>query len=436
MIPEQYLDYYRKICYQLKCNKYIVENRMKKMLIAPATIIVLNFISVTHASDIGTMGRITTDQKGDIITEGLYASKDTYGMRASAVALAIRANPDKPFEYPINGFSWTKALSGYNNRDSVGLYADNTSPPFRNWEIINEAQYTPTSFTSSHIDTSKLKPGMLIDTDHSPKWSAYIVSVSGDRVTTGGWVNTATKKMGTPKNGVGLKINPTSKIWATNFNIFLAQNGRAKAGVIQENGVINNAIANPNEVNGIDNVILPASKFGGTAAYLARSATSGNKQQWSIGYMSQGAKTANFYSSDSTKNINTESGFLENSHANTGLAFSGKNKNSSIEWYSSGILSAKISPEGQIEKIAYKTKLISSDTHLTDNFARYIINSSNDITLYLPDQKKLADGYTLEIYNINTRKVNFKTEGKINNAINGNEKKINLIFTNGEWFIL
>lgn len=409
---------------------------MKTVLIAPATIIVLNLFSITYAANIGTMGRITTDQKGDIITEGLYASKDTYGMRASAVALAIRANPDKPFEYPINGFSWTKALSGYNNRDSVGLYADNTSPPFRNWEIINKAQYTPTSFTSSHIDTSKLKPGMLIDTDHTPRWSAYIVSVKGDKVTTGGWVNTVTKKMGTPEDGVGLKINPTSKIWATNFNIFLAQNGRAKAGVIQENGVINNALENPNEVNGIDNVILPASKFGGTAAYLARSATSGNKQQWSIGYMSQGAKTANFYSADNTKNTNTQTGFLENSHADTGIAFSGKNKNSSIEWYSSGILSAKISPEGQIEKIAYKTKLISSSTHLTDNFARYIINAPNDIVLVLPDHTKLPDGYALEIYNISSHKVRFKTESQLNDATKGDGKIMNIIFSNGEWFIL
>ncbi|PLO66675.1 hypothetical protein CWN49_20420, partial [Klebsiella michiganensis] len=89
-----------------------------------------------------------------------------------------------------------------------------------------------------------------------------------------------------------------------------------------------------------------------------------------------------------------------------------------------------------IEKIAYKTKLISSDTHLTDNFARYIINTSNDITLYLPDQKKLVDGYTLELYNISNRKVNIKTEGRINNTVKGNEKRINLIFTNGEWFIL
>ncbi len=395
------------------------------------------FIYAEKTNNIGTLGRINLDNQSNqsITANSVYASNDTYGMRASAVVMAVRANPDKPFEYPINGFSWTKALSHYNNRDSVGLYADNTSPPFKSWEIINRAQYTPTSFTSQQVDTTKIKPGMLIDTDHNPKWSAYVVSVNNNKVITNGWVNSHTKRLGTPENGIGLKINPTSKIWASNFNLFFSQNGRANSGVIQENGLINNSLDNPAEINGIDNVILPSSKYGGTAAFLARSATSGQKQQWALGFMSQGAQTANFYSGDSAKTNSTETGFLENSHAKVGLAFTGKNQNSSIEWYSSGKMTAKISNDGKIEKISYKTKLITSDSQLSDTIVRYIINGSKDITLKLPKEDDLPDGLTLEVDNFSKYKVSITAESPLNISPTIG-KRINIFYHNGQWYLI
>ncbi|WP_413734310.1 hypothetical protein ACL2XP_17835 [Sodalis sp. RH21] len=403
---------------------------VKKLIVISLCAIGAN--AYAQEAPIGTMGRISNHAPEDTFTSGLYASKDTYGMRASAIALAVRANPDKPFDYPVNGFAWTKSLSGYSNRDSVGLYADNTSSPFRSWEIINKANYTPTSFSSPQIDTSKIRPGMLIDTDHEPKWSAFVVAVRAGKVITDGWVNNKTRKMGTPSNGVGLKINPTSKIWAANFNNFYAENGRAKSGVIQENGIINNAVENPNEINGIDTTILPASKHGGTAAFLARSATSGYKQQWSLGFASQGAKEANFYSYNGSKTNETEAGFMDNSAAKVGMVFSGKNKNSSVEFYSSGRLVTKISPDGQVERISYKTKIIKESGQLSDMYARYIIKASSDVDLKLPSQKKLNDGYTLEVDNFTGNKIAFSGDAKINVA-NGIGRKMTATLVDGEW---
>lgn len=78
-------------------------------------------------------------------------------MRATSVIGAFRANSKKPFDFPISGFRYTKEMSQYKGRDSVALYADNTSPPFRKWEVIKSARYTPTSFYADGIDSSNVK---------------------------------------------------------------------------------------------------------------------------------------------------------------------------------------------------------------------------------------------------------------------------------------
>ncbi|HFS7404821.1 TPA: hypothetical protein ACH1J4_000297 [Klebsiella pneumoniae] len=418
----------------LDCIYLKIGKMMKKTMILLVTSLSCSGVVFSQDAGIGLMGRISNHVSKDTFTSGLYASKDTYGMRASAVALAVRANPDKPFDYPINGFAWTKSLSGYGNRDSVGIYADNTSNPYHSWEVIANPSYTPTSFTSSQVDDSKIKPGMLIDTDHSPKWSAFVVAVQGKKVITNGWVNNENGKIGTPPNGIGLKINPTSKIWGANFNLFFAENGRAKSGVVQENGVINNVISDPNEINGIDTVILPASKYGGTAAFLARSASSGNMQQWSLGFASQGAKLANFYSYNVNNRNKTEAGFMENSTAKSGMVFNGKNTDSSITWISNGKVAAKISPDGSYEKIVYKTRLVTTSYNITDDYSKYIVNAKNDVKINLPAVKNEAEGLTIQIVNFSGNKIDIEPSNDV--VVSGQlGKNITASIVNGKWMV-
>ncbi|AYM89683.1 hypothetical protein D9980_03310 [Serratia sp. 3ACOL1] len=366
---------------------------------------------------------------------GFYASRDTFGMRANAVASAVRANPSDPYTYPVIGLNFVQGLHEYRDRDSVGFYADNTSPPFKSWEIIKYATYTPTSFSSISIDASKIKPGMIIDTMHNPKWSTYVVRVSEKKVITSGWVNAKTGSLGTPENGIGLTINPITKVWAVNFNALLPSTGRADKLTIQENGIINNKVENPPAVNGVDTVILPQSKFGGTIAYWARSATSGFKKQWNVGFMANGSKTANFFSANGVKDNNTDTGFLENSTADNGMVFSGANKKSAVEFRYLGKVTTKLSPDGKIEKIAYKTKIITQTSKLTDDYARYIIKATSDISIILPNAENLPDGYTLEIYNFTGHSVNFSGKEKITNA-KTLSTRMTAIFVDGEWQIL
>lgn len=387
-----------------------------------------------HASaDPGVMGRVAAPNlSGPQFSEGFYASRDTFGMRANAVASAVRANPPDPFTYPIIGLNFVQGLHDYRDRDSVGFYADNTSPPFKSWETISYATYTPTSFSSASVDGAKIKAGMIIDTMHKPRWSTYVVRVSGKKVITAGWVNVETGTLGTPSDGVGLSINPITKIWAVNFNALLPPTGRADKLTVQENGVINNKIVNPPAVNGIDTVVLPQSKFGGTIAYWARSATSGFKQQWNVGFMANGSRTANFASANGVKDNSTMVGFLENSTADNGMVFSGANKNSSIEFRSLGKVSTKISPDGKIEKISYKTKIITQSDKLDDQYARYIIKSSGVVSLTMPDAVTLPDGYTIDIDNFTGNKVLMTGDRKINLAKTTSTRMVATL-VDGEW---
>ena len=398
--------------------------------------------SAISGTEIGVMGRVANEELGapvDAFHAGVYASRDTFGMRANAVVAAFRANAEGSFDYPILGFNYLKEMSKYQDRDSVGLYADNASVPFKSWEIVNNVHYLPVSFSSGSIDTSNIKPGMVIDTNHNPKWSSFVVKVYKDRVITSGWVNTSTGKTGTPSDGIGLKINPVTKVWATNFNVFLRENGRAKSSVIQENGLINNNITNPSSINGIDTVVLPQSKYGGTAAYLARVADSGNTQQWQYGFMSQGSNI-NFISYSSTKH-DPYAGFAETSKAKVGMVFSGRNQEASIIWKNGSRIVASTDPNGLIEKIGYKTDVVSGDSSLSDTFGRYVINGSGNVKLSLPLSDSLLDGYTLKLTNISNAAVELiSRDGKTINGINSLKLPASrwnkeAIYINNQWVV-
>ncbi len=397
--------------------------------------------SNTEVNNIGKITAVPMDNNN--YAAGFYASKNTFGMRANAVVAAFKANSPTPFDYPIVGFKFLKAMGTYFDRDSVSLYADNSSPEPEPWEHISHVEYTPTSFLSKDIDVKKIKPGMLVDTDHDKKWSSYILSVSEGKVVTAGWVNTSTHKLGTPPNGKGLSINPVTKIWATNFNVYLTEKGQAQKGVIQENGMVNNKIEKPEYVNGLDTVIMPYSKFGGSSAYLARSGATGENQQWDIGFIAKGAKNS-FVSADSDMaKISPRVSFLDKSHAVNGMIFSGNNQDSSILWSNGETIYAKIDPKGLISKIGYLTKKIKDSCDLSENIGRYIVLPNRDITLVLPSKEKIFSGYSMKIMRLDTGEYNVTFKSPDGALVNGSKEfkdsrkawNGEAVFEDGEWFI-
>lgn len=371
-----------------------------------------------------------------------FAAKDTYGMRSNAVVAAFQANPQKSFNFPILGFDNLIDIANYSDRDSVSLYADNTAPSLKPWQIINDTTFGKNVLISKEIDESKIKIGMILDTDENEKWSTYILKVEKNKLITAGWINSKTKKTGLPKNGTRVFINPITKIWATNFNIFLQKNSLANNAVIQENGLINAKFDTPNGINGIDTVVLPQSEYGGMTAYLARNAVSGFKQRWRIGFMSKGSEI-NFISTDSLIS-SPLTGFLEDSNAKNGFVFNGKNQNNSIIWLKDNRTMAAIDPNGLISKIGYKTITISEDTQMSDEIGRYIIDNKQNILLKLPLSKNVFNGYTIKISKVSSNSVvTFETEdskvkinGKTKETITGEQWNKEAFFDGKNWFIL
>lgn len=412
---------------------------MKKKLSfsIPLVFLLIPFSVKCQDIDFNYLGKPLTKTEGysPVYLKGVYAGKDTYGMRQNAVVASFKANSENPFSFPILGLNSLYGLTQYVDRDSVALYADNTAPGYKSWELITNPKITPTSIISDSIEQGKILPGMIIETTEQPKWTTYVIAVSQGKLITSGWVNMQTKHMGVPKNGT-LVVNPITKIWATNFNIILPSDSRAIKAVVQENGVANSK-ADAELVNGVDTVILPYSKFGGTSAYIARAASSGFSQQWNYGFLSLGNKYA-FVSKSITANQSLVS-FLDNSDAEVGLQFSGSNKKHSLEWKKGEVITASISPSGQVEKINYKTLIVDKDYQLTDDYSRYIFDAQKDIIITLPDEVNLIDGYTLKLSSLGngSNTINLKAKKNIvgDSKLKNNNWSKELIYIDGKWFV-
>ncbi len=405
--------------------------------------LLLNFfiIHAAFASDNSTiLGLFNLDETNgnkEVVNSNVYASNKTYGMRKNAVIAAFQANSSTPFNYPILGLSNLSSFANYGDRDSVALYSDNSSQPFERWEIIVNTKFNKNLLKGENIDINNIKAGMFL-MSQDKIWSAIVIGINYDGIMTGGWINTKTKKIGVPADGTIILVNPITKIWASNFNSFLLEDSRADNSTVLENGVVNNKIPNPNAVNGIDTVILPSSKYGGTAAYLARGSNSSDIKQWLYGFVSQGSKF-NFLSSDSKGN-QPDVGFKENSSALSGIEFSGKNKNNSIVWKKDDKIIASIDPNGLIKKFGYKTQEVNSDFTISDKYARYIINANNNIKVTLPSVDDVFNGFTIKIMKVTSnKKILFISRDSLIN----NEKSVvydgvwnkELVFNNGSWYL-
>lgn len=104
--------------------------------------------------------------------------------------------------------------------------------------------YTATTLTDTTVGTlaaaGKLIRGMIIDTKHVTPLTGRIQSWAGNVITVDAWYTRTTGVAATPANGTGAVINPNTKIWGQNTNIFvggLASNNQAKKGTGYELGL-------------------------------------------------------------------------------------------------------------------------------------------------------------------------------------------------------
>ena len=171
---------------------------------------------------------------GKLIREGLRFNNYHYGIKDSSVTFSLKSNPLEGLDEATHAFSDPFQIAYVPDRDSCTLYADNRNVnPLAD---IASATYTSTSINLSPFLTAdivkKLRPGMIIDTKHTPnKYAAFITSWANDgsSITVSGWFAVGNPAVGqVPPNGVGALISPYNKMFGQN-TIMWMDNGANKA---------------------------------------------------------------------------------------------------------------------------------------------------------------------------------------------------------------
>lgn len=174
------------------------------------------------------------EHQGTLDHASSFSVSGNRGMEAPAQILGVTA-PDQ--------------LAVYTDRDSVGFHAENFAPNLLastgNCTFNSTGLVLPSPLSA--VQVKKLRVGMIIDTKHTPtKYTGVITGWSQDglTITVEGWyladgVNSSHSKV-TPPSGVGVNINPFTKVWAMNANVFMDANSHAIAAAAMELGVSNN----------------------------------------------------------------------------------------------------------------------------------------------------------------------------------------------------
>lgn len=357
----------------------------------------------TTDATIATIGNASSDV--DYMGIGsISLGKKLTGIRRNGVILSLRGNQVGAgfFNTQIDGVSNSMGLRGYSSSgtDGVTFYCDISSLPYATWENVASATYTSTSVTPSDPNAyTNAKIGDVIYTKHDTVCAGIITAKNANgSLSVDMWADSGTTTT-TPTNGVGFYLNSQNKLWGQNTNLLLPAEGRATKGVIQENGVRNNKTDNSNEINGIDNVVL-GGLYDCTAAFLARGSSG---KGWLIGFMSQGAKNANFHSYSGI--YKPRAGFYEQSAAEVGIRLRTNNTVASIEWANSSDIAdhseanvyARIDSAGRVRKQSLALTVISASATLS-SFAPALIVSASEIILTLPSKTIITTGHRIKIY--------------------------------------
>jgi len=207
-------------------------------------------------------------------------TKYTYGRYNTATGLSVSANTeDEAAVIGINDNS--NGLENYGNRDSVAIYATNTSTA---WKIDT----TGVTFGSNYVDVpddvdlSLVRVGMFIDTTENPKNTGIITGVVGNRITVNKWITMGGDgSSAIPTNNSEIIINPTTSIWGQNTVVQLNPDTPIMSAVGYEMDIINYQ-PHRTDVDGI--TVISVGSYPANAAFTARKVQSG---QWYYSLLSK-----------------------------------------------------------------------------------------------------------------------------------------------------
>lgn len=184
------------------------------------------------AVGVDTSDFIAQDANGNIdvpgystVRAGEAVLSETYGGGQSAVGQVTTIN-GLQFGVP-NVQADPSILSTYASRDAVAHFTF-----MQGNQNVLAVPGSGTTYGTGYVENSVIvagdncKPGQIIDTAHTPKWSGVITSVDNTlhRANVSAWYRVdGTGTTGTPAAGVGCTINITTKLFGQNTAVWFGQ---------------------------------------------------------------------------------------------------------------------------------------------------------------------------------------------------------------------
>lgn len=224
----------------------------------------------------------------------------------------------------VCGFRTDASLSTYADRDNAIMYLDGVLP---NCKVLEVVEFTTTSVEVVG-DTSSIEVGMIIDCmnqteidnfNQTTKYSGFVVEVDGQVIKVSGWYQLGNSDSGQIPDKNRIIINPITKLWGINANIFLESDSFGWSGVICEFGLFNKKSvstgSNAYRLSGIDMV-----NFGGycDVGYQIRNANKEDTTITNIGYSASEVNTGYLCSNSKNKSFSSE---------NSSIGFNSKGDN-------------------------------------------------------------------------------------------------------------
>lgn len=244
---------------------------------------------------------------GKVFRLGQRQGDAHHGTTDYACSYSVRANEDLEKGAGVVGITTEAGLVSYVDRDTVAFFASNTAPaPVINAATASYTANTVTITAPSSAKVKRLRRGMIIDTKHDPKWSAFVESWNDDGsvITVNNWYRVGDG--GTPStptdDGTGCVIGAFTKAWAHNANITINGDSWATGSTGFELGVLNNKGAldfanRTNYVVGYDAVSLGA--HDGGVGFIARKSSS---SKFYRAFVAEDATQVGFYCSGTPVN--------------------------------------------------------------------------------------------------------------------------------------
>lgn len=351
---------------------------------------------------------------------GIFAGKETYGIRENSTVASFRANTGtgSAFVPQVAGSDDLAVLAQAGALDSVAVFADTWLGEYNSWEDIATANYTATSFTVSDASLlAKVKVGQFLMTKHSSRYVGLVTGISGATVTVQKWVIYGTSTVGTPADGVGLYVNPVTKGWAFYGNVLIGPNSRAEKCALMELGLQNNGRADLALLTGADVVLLDGT-YGGGDAYRGRGTS--EIARWDNNFHAYAGTKTNFRSSNgSASSVCSIAAFYEESASAIGFLFAGKNTNRSMSFNNAnGVEQTALAPHGFEVKGGKGLSTAVSGSVVTAG-GKVVIQNSSAFALVLPDASNFTAGREIHFIVTGVSPITI-TSAQSGGTVNGN----------------